>query len=318
MGKTHNYDEFLGYIRVDGPDIESGHIDLQTIKHTIDGTDRVLRHFLGKHSSSLDPQAKINFPIEVRRGCWEIVIPVTAVLTYVVGRPISNYLTEAAKQLAKNDVGNKTTRDVFISAIKSAQNAVRIAKHLGTMKNRQQLDAKVKSADHIEIKNSKGEVIIVTKKALEDYQTTPRDTFSDISYPAVDDRSVHIGYVEAGKAVEQSIAAGARDIFYYPEDEKEELFPELKHGMTVDLEGLVTRGNQRTNTIGFEYKGHILTCLPINNYVSNFLQAHYKKCTMRGMVSRENNGEDGGRPKIHFISLEVIDELGKAPQQQLL
>ena len=317
MGKTHNYSDFLGYIRVDGPDIEGDHVDLQTIKHAVDGTDRMLRHFLGRHAS-LDPQAKVNFPIEIRRGCWEIVIPVTAALTYVVGRPVSTYLNEAAKELAKNDTHGKTTKDVIVAAIKSAQHAVRIAKHLGTMKHKHQLDARVRNADHIEIKNSNGETVVVTKKALEDYQTAPKDTFSDLSYPAVNERSVRIGYVEAGKAVDQVITSGVRDIFYYPEEEKEELFPELKHGMAVDLEGLVTRGNQRTNTIGFEYKGHILTCLPINNYVSNFLQAHYKKCTMRGMVSRENNGEEIGRPRIHFISLQVADEVGKTPQQQLL
>jgi hypothetical protein len=319
LGKTHSYDDFLGYIRIDGPDIEAGHVDFQSISHIIVGTEKILTHFLSKYDSSINDRVEVNFPVEVRQGCWEILIPVSAAAALLVGRPLSAYLTEAAKELAKNDVGDKTTKEVLVSAIRSAQTAIKIAKHLGTMKHKHDLTATVKNAQHITIKNSQGREIIVSKKDLEDYQTTPKDLFSDISYPAVDERSVHIGYIDRGTPTDQAITSDDRGIFYPDDDEKEELFPELEHGQTVDIEGKVTRGNQRTNTIGFEYKGHILTCSPINNYVSNFLQAHYRKCIMHGIVSRQNEvGEDIGRPRIYFTSLNVVTETDKESQQHFL
>lgn len=306
MGKTHDYSDYIGYIRVEGSDIENGHVDLQTMKHTVNGTERLLKHFLVKQSPGVNFKDDINFPVQARDGCWEILLPsgITVALGFLVVRPLGTYLNEAAKALGKNDIGDKTSAEAFKAAIKSAQSVMKIAKHLGTMKLGRNFDAKVESADRILLKNHAGEILVVTKHELEDYRTAPKDLFSDVAYPVIHDRSLHVGYVELGKTVDQSINSSDRSIFHVDELEHEELFPELEHEMQVELTGRVTRGNQKTNTIGFEYKNHILTCEPINSYVTNFINAHYKQATMRGVVSRKNtDGEDTGRPRIYFTHL---------------
>jgi len=35
------------------------------------------------------------------------------------------------------------------------------------------------------------------------------------------------------------------------------IFPEIQHEDEVRLEGKLTRGNEQSNTVGFEYQGHI-------------------------------------------------------------
>jgi hypothetical protein len=303
LGKAHDYNGYIGYVRVEGPDIESGVLDIQSVKQAVEGTERILKYFVVKQSPGVNFKDEVNFSIELRDGCWEVLVPVGVVL----GVTAHAYFGEALKTMASNDVGDKTTPEVFKSAFKSAHSVLKVAKHLRTMKKGQTLDAKVVSADRIELKDSRGGVLVVTKAELDEYQQAPKDLFTEVAYPAVNERSVHVGYIEQGKQFDQAISSDERSIFHTDDSEQDELFPELEHGMQVALEGYVRRGNQRTNTIGFEYKGHILTCEPVRSVVPSYIDAHYKKSVMTGVVSRvDDEGEVAARPRILFTDLAVV------------
>ena len=89
------------------------------------------------------------------------------------------------------------------------------------------------------------------------------------------------------------------------EDLNEILFPDLIHGQYIELEGHVTRGNENANTIGFEYKNHILTCLLAQGNITKYKNLLFTNCIIKGYVDRldkEGNIKEK-RPRINFNEL---------------
>ena len=113
----------------------------------------------------------------------------------------------------------------------------------------------------IGIENDKGEFLYVSKKYLEAYRNCPEKLFEKLADLIEPERELEIGVNdlvpldndEEFRAVK--ITASEKFIFYTKEDSEEFLFPELVHGSYVEIEGHVTRGNENTNSIGFEYFG---------------------------------------------------------------
>ena len=110
---------------------------------------------------------------------------------------------------------------------------------------------------------------------------------------------------------EEIVTTKFKRIFTQEDDEEEDtLFPELKHGQPVQLEGEVTRGNERANTIGFGYQGHIITCLPKEGSIVRFKASLFLKCRIHGVISRsdEKSGLEAKRPKIIFTNIELLED----------
>jgi len=125
------------------------------------------------------------------------------------------------------------------------------------------------------------------------------------------ERSLTVGLNEEGKIVEVTITGSEKSIFFADEDETgEPLFPELKHGQHVKLYGVVTRGNERTNSIGFLYKEHVLTCYPKQGSIVRFKPHLFLECLIVGVITRKETETDEPtepRPKIIFDELVLID-----------
>jgi len=74
----------------------------------------------------------------------------------------------------------------------------------------------------------------------------------------------------------------------------------------------VTRGNENTNSLGVQYKDHVLSCRPRKGSVVRFKPGIFVKCKLKGSISREDKfgGHNDPRPKIivdDVIPLEVDD-----------
>ena len=87
------------------------------------------------------------------------------------------------------------------------------------------------------------------------------------------------------------------------------LFPELLHGQYVELEGRTTRGNATTNSVGFRYNEHILTCYPQKGSIVNYKHILFTNSIIKGVIDRNNKFGIAidKRPKIKFemiVSLE--------------
>jgi len=99
------------------------------------------------------------------------------------------------------------------------------------------------------------------------------------------------------------------------QDGAEILFPEFQHGQRISLEGVVTRGNEMTNTIGFQYSGHILTCRPRRGSIVRFKRHLFLRCLIIGKISRldEHGGTTNPRPQIVFDDLQIKEDDGGQP-----
>jgi len=75
--------------------------------------------------------------------------------------------------------------------------------------------------------------------------------------------------------------------------------------------GIVTRGNERTNSIGFLYNEHVLTCYPRHGSIVRFKPHMFLRCRIVGEITRLNDetGEsDEPRPKIIFDDLILLQD----------
>jgi hypothetical protein len=120
------------------------------------------------------------------------------------------------------------------------------------------------------------------------------------------------------------ITEGEKDIFYTEKEKDEVILPELKDGQFVALEGQITRGNEKENTIGFLYNGHVLTCKPKdgkitkfkNNIISNSAKHLFPEVIISGVVERRAISGDfkEKRPRIIFDSIEAVEIIEKESQ----
>jgi hypothetical protein len=97
------------------------------------------------------------------------------------------------------------------------------------------------------------------------------------------------------------------------EDEDEEIFPELKHGNYVELEGHLTRGNENSNTLGFQYLNHILTCEPNNGSIKKYKNLLFTNCLVKGYIDRTDKIGNATelRPKIRYLEFLPIEKQEK-------
>jgi hypothetical protein len=87
------------------------------------------------------------------------------------------------------------------------------------------------------------------------------------------------------------------------------LFPEMQHGDSVRIEGVITRGNQETNTFGFSYGGHILNCVPEAGNVRRFKHAMFLTCRIEATVLRHVGSQFllDKKPTLLVSDVHVLD-----------
>lgn len=124
------------------------------------------------------------------------------------------------------------------------------------------------------------------------------------------ERSLVIGVRAGGKIETVRVDERTRHIFYTPSDDSEVLFPELTHGLSVELEGWVTRGNGRSNTIGFLFQKHVLTCEPAEGNIVRFKKHLFLECKIIGTITRADakGNPKEARPRIIFRDLITISD----------
>lgn len=312
---------YLAHFRFHGKLVEDGYLDLKKSAEVLVGIDELFRYFLSKQSKQL---GKIDFeiPVRINKGSWEALIPenIGEWISLVLGTGLTTYSLTALKELAKNDFKDKDLKSVFKKVIKSIKWSVSIAKHLNTTKKKtfeSILFKEVNGIQFIGIKNDQGEVLYVPKVYLEFFSELPATIFKKIAIPIEEERTLSIDFSEEEKndkddvESEVNIDIAMKSIFYGEEEEDAVLFPELEDGMYVELEGHVTRGNENSNTIGFQYSGHILICYPNQGNIKREKSKLFTNCIIKGFIDRidkEGNYIEK-KPKIRFLELILLDDL---------
>jgi hypothetical protein len=309
---TNSNETYLAHLKYSGKLVEDGFLDTRKSAQVLIGFDEILRYFIYQETKSLD-EIEFEIPVKIQKGSWMAIIPdnIQDWILAAIGTGATTYAIAAAKKMADNDFKEIGLKDVFKSAIKAIVTVIKISIHIGTTAKRKLDNVKFRNDNkEIGIVNEQNEILWVEKKYVDLYTECPDKLFSKVSQIIEPERNMEIALIEEPEHTTQ-IDYRTKHIFYKSSDESEDnVFPDLLHGDYVELDGFVTRGNQNTNSLGFLYKDHILTCYPRDGSITRFKQLLFSHCLMKGFVDRlDKNGIIiEKKPRITFIDLILVDD----------
>lgn len=311
--------DYLAYFRYSGESVENGYFDLKKSANVLIGIDEIIRYYLYDLKPELS-NIKFEIPVRIKKGSWEALIPdnIGDWIQLIIKSGLAIYTVTALKEMAKNDFKDAGFKKIFKHIIKSIKWVINIAKHIGTTKKDQFDDVTIDEINNIHyvgIKNDNDKILYVPKKYLEIFVSTPPKLLSKLAIPIEPNREFSVDFSEKEKTDSDDSETGKisyseKSIFYDEEDLDEIIFPELEHGKYIELEGHVTRGNENSNTIGFRYCNHILTCYPDNGNIYKDKNILFANCIIKGFVERKD--ETGNiiekRPKIRYLDIKPVDD----------
>lgn len=303
--------DYIGYLEYHGDLVNEGIMDARKTARALVGFDGALRHFLGLE---YEPLRGIDYeiPVLIKPGSWQALVP-TSIEQWVLaalGAVVAKYALTAVTQIAKNDFKDVSTKKIFVGALRSIQWMIRIGKHLGNLRQRRFSSVKWRNGNtEVGIPNESGEYLYVPKTVLDFYSITPPRILSDVASLIEPGRQLRVAVRVDGRLEIEGIAPYEKGIFFVSEEESDILFPNLEHGQEVTLEGVLTRGNENTNSLGLRYQEHILNCVPREGSIVRFKDALFLKCRVSGSVSR---ADDSGmvcqkKPKLVVDTIEPLE-----------
>lgn len=275
--------EEVGFVKYEGAAVQPGILDAGKAGLALTGLDELLRYFNAKQSIDL-AKAEYEIPIQVRPGSWEALIMAGA------GVFAAAYLRNAGQAMAKKDFEDIGLKDVFKRSLKAAIYLIRLAKHTSKLKGWDLENVKWRNNNsEVGISNKDGDYEYLPVEFLEWYKKMPPQILKKMAQVVEKERSLIVAVFDDGVVLEEKITIREKRIFVMNADEEvddEFLFPELEQGMLVTLEGRLTRGNAETNSVGLNYKSHILNCVPEAGSVVQYKPALFLRCVVEGTVTR--------------------------------
>lgn len=298
--------EYIGYLKYHGDLVKDGYLDARKAATALIGLDEVLRYFIHQESPRFK-DVDFEIPVKIEKGSWLAYIPDTVQEWLVAGGGIAvtTYVTTAAKKLAENDFKEIGIKDLFKKAFKGIYWVIKLGTHLKTLKKAKFDNVKFRNDNReVGIINENGEILYLPVEYIDFYTNCPDSLFSKISEIIEPERELEFGVNDFDDTAK--INASDKEIFYKKRDEDEEIvLPELKHGDYVEIEGHVTRGNENSNTIGFLYSNHILTCNPREGSIIKYKLNLFSNVIIKGFVNRLD--KDGffkeKKPRIEIIEM---------------
>ncbi len=304
----------IGYLRYSGKLVDEGFLDARKSAQALIGFDEALRFFISYQVPQL-ADVDYEIPVRVQKGSWEALIPdsVGKWVLMALGAGATVYVTTAAKKMAESDFKEAGIKTLFARSLESILWIARIGAHVGDMTQKTFQGVKWRNNNQeVGLPNAQGEHLFVPKEQLEAWRACDPSLLSKMSEIVEADREMTLGLFKDDSEQRVNISITQKSIFIPNHDDTQEvLFPEFLHGQYVELEGSTTRGNKNTNTIGFKYRDHILTCYPqAGRTVVEYKRALFLRCRIYGVISRadEFGRITEKRPKIHFSNLVPIEE----------
>ena len=318
MDKENN--DFVAFIKYEGADLNEGYMDARKAAEALIGIDEVTRYFLHQLEPSIK-QIPFDIPVKISKGSWiaELQDFLSNVSLWDIAKVAGGtYLTTAVKKAAENDFKE---RGLIKEAFKAIKWVIKIASHLGSLKRKKFDNVSFKDSNTlVVIKNDQGNTLDVPEKYLRLYIKCPDELFSKIVSVVDDKRELSIGINPLLASNEEDkrpvvINIAQKYIFTKIEEEREDIIlPELLHNQYVELQGHIHRGNEATNTLGFKYGGHTITCLPANGNIIDDKTFLFTNCIIKGIVERlDSNGKfKEKRPRIKYMEIIPIEENTKS------
>ncbi|MBU0679169.1 MAG: hypothetical protein KJ626_13780 [Verrucomicrobia bacterium] len=311
---------YLGYLKYDGDAVEEGIMDARLSAEALLGFDEVYRYFIKQEKPSWQDE-DLNLPVRIERGCWEIMIPAGMAV-------FAGYYLKATAEKAGQDglFETGTVKDlnrVLKAALVSLKWIVRISKHVGGVGEKDRIrNAKIQDMDHVVVYDSNEAPLVVPQDYLDMYTNCPAALFGRCTRIIEEGRELEIGSFESNEVIDPvRVFPEERSIFYREKDEDQDiLFPEFEHGMSVELDGEITRVTESTNTLGFRYQEHVLFCKPREGKpIASFKQkiisrqdGHiFPKVRMIGVIDREDvyGNFKAHKPGIVFSDIQRLESV---------
>lgn len=318
----------IGQVRLWGPGAEGANIGAQKASDALLGFQKLFQYVATQEDSRFSSR-QFDLPVKIRQGStvfqiaqdWGRIIlenPAWCAFAAV-------YMGAFAKQAAeKGLLETGTVKDLNRLArttFKGILALIRIGKFVGGIgiEFLKKVQVKATSADVILLVLPDGSQIEVNLWEYDLFEKCPKELLSVIAGTVDENIELEIASWDSDGTVHfEYIKRADRDFFVIDDSEKDILFPEMIHGEYVELEGFITRINERTQTIGFEYKGHILTCIPNEGSVLPFKDRlisqrndhFFQRVTLKGYVERLDINDEykATRPRISFVDIIPLEE----------
>lgn len=305
----------FAFIKYEGQLVKDGYLDARKSGEALVGIDELMRYFIYQENPAIK-DFEFDIPVRVRKGSWETVFPDNIDFIVKAGVTLgawmaAKYAGSALSEIAKNDFKDVSFKEIFKKAFKNAIDVIKLSKHLKTL-SKKKFD-KVSFAENnelVRITNDNGEDLWIPVDILELYTNCPQTIFNKLTRIVEEERELIFGVYDQGQTLQEKITYTYKGIFSKTDEEDEIVLPELKHGIYVELEGRITRGNEKSNTIGFLYQGHIVTCYPEKGNIKRHRSKLFSNCLIKGFVDRMD--KDGNinekRPRIKFIDAINLEQ----------
>lgn len=305
----------FAFIKYEGQLVNDGYLDARKSGEALVGIDELMRYFIYQENPAIK-DFEFDIPVRVRKGSWETVFPDNIDFIVKAGVTLgawmaAKYAGSALSEIAKNDFKDVSFKEIFKKAFKNAIDVIKLSKHLKTL-SKKKFD-KVSFAENnelVRITNDNGEDLWIPVDILELYTNCPQTIFNKLTRIVEEERELIFGVYDQGQTLQEKITYTYKGIFSKTDEEDEIVLPELKHGIYVELEGRITRGNEKSNTIGFLYQGHIVTCYPEKGNIKRHRSKLFSNCLIKGFVDRMD--KDGNinekRPRIKFIDAIKLEQ----------
>ncbi|OGS20286.1 MAG: hypothetical protein A2252_12060 [Elusimicrobia bacterium RIFOXYA2_FULL_39_19] len=310
----NNENQYIGYLKYSGKLVEEGFLDAKKAADALVGFDEAIRYFVIKECPKLG-NIPFEIPVKIQKGSWEALVPksIEQWIFAGIGFATVRYASAAIKKIAENDFKDINLKKVFENSIEAIQWVIKIGTHVKDMKHKRFEKVKFRNDNtEIGISNEKDEMLYVPKEFFDLYTQCPPKLLSKVTKVIEKERKLHIGLIEGNNTVgEVEITVDEKYVFTSDEDDLSEIiFPELKHDQYVELDGDITRGNEVTNTVGFKYQEHILSCRPENGSIVQYKYTLFRKCRICGIVDRMDKiGQiTEKKPKIIFSKIIPVDK----------
>lgn len=307
--------EELGFVKYSGSGLVNGLIDAGSAGSALIGLDEAVRFFNSQQSPAF---ADINYdiPVQTRAGSWEAVLVASAA---VGGAFALGYAKKAGEKMAENDFKDIGLKDALKKSMAAIQTLAKLIKHTRRASGWERVRVEPSlGQDSVFVANGNGEEMPVPLEYFRWYQQAPPRLLTRMTSVIRADRVLTIGVIRKAATDEVSINEEEKPLFDQQEDnefEEDILFPELAHGASARLEGRLIRGSEASNSIGLEYLGHVINCVPAQGSIRQYKPALFLRCKVEGRITRhaKNRFVADRRPTLiveRVVPLEADGQLG--------
>ena len=287
-------ENYVGYLKFYGKNIENGIIQADIAGQALIGFDECIRFFNKKQNPEIILY-DYKIPVITEKGSW--VVWVLGSMAGMAGIFGTAYLKKAGEKMAEKDFQDIGFSDIFRKSLLALKNLVDLIKHKKGNINWENEDFHIEQKNDsffVSIKNESGESILIPIEQLEWFKNIPKESLEKIVQGVMVGQSLSIGVRNENENFDStSITNEEKSLFLSSEEDEQEevIFPELVHGETTQLEGKLVRGNEKTNSLGFEYKGVILNCHPTKGSIRQYKSSLFLKCKIDCYINRHEKSD---------------------------